>query len=119
MVPQEDENERRCLNTLQTNLTGSLARTWYARQPNGSYKDGHDLIPLSAPAKSLNSFAKIVRKLCARLPSKKPRTCAILKKLGKTRDRRGNLANKLVSGLFADAGEDLPPYSLHLAHVEA
>jgi hypothetical protein len=51
--------------------------------------------------------------------AKKPRRSAILEKLGKTGDRRGNLADKLVSGLLADIGEDLPPDCLHLAYAEA
>ena len=47
------------------------------------------------------------------------RRCKILEKLGKTGDRRGNLADKFVSGLLADIGEDFPPDCLHLAHAEA
>jgi hypothetical protein len=88
-------------------------------KPNGSYKDRHDLVPLMAPARSLNALAKILRKSCARYPrKKKPRHPNILEKLGKTGDRRGNLADKFVSGLLADIGEDLPPDCLHLAHAE-
>src|SRR3984893_11885058 len=63
----------------------------------------------------LKSYANPVRDIRA----KKPRRSTILEKLGKTGDRRGNLANKLVSGLLADIGEDLPPDCLHLAHAEA
>src|SRR3984893_11931101 len=48
-----------------------------------------------------------------------PSRSKVLEKLGKTGDRRGNLADKFVSGLLADIGEDFPPDCLHLAHAEA
>ena len=63
---------------------------------------------LPAPTNSVRDFR-----------AKKPRRSAILEKLGKTGDRRRNLADKLVSGLLADIGEDLPPDCLHFAHAEA
>ena len=79
----------------------------------------HDLVPLLAAARSLKDLAKNLRKSWARDPRKKPRRSPILEKLGKTGDRRGNLADKFVSGLLADIGKDLPPDGLHLAHAEA
>jgi hypothetical protein len=89
-------------------------------KPNGSYENRHDLVPLLAPARSLNALAKILRKSRSRYPrKKKPRRPNILEKLGKTWDRRGNLADKFVSSLLADIGEDLPPDCLHLSHAKA
>src|ERR1700720_1383779 len=74
-------------------------------------------------ARAAELFKKPLLKSCANpardFRAKKPRRSAILEKLGKTGDRRGNLADKLVSGLLADVGEDLPPDCLHLSHAEA
>jgi hypothetical protein len=86
-------------------------------KPNDSYKDRHDLVPLLAPTSSLKALAKILPKSGA--TAQKPCRSTILEKLRKTGDRRSNLADKFVSGLLADMGEDLPPDCLHLAHAEA
>src|SRR6202040_1483670 len=48
-----------------------------------------------------------------------PSRSKVLEKLGNTGDRRGNLADKFVSGLLAEMGEDFPPDCLHFAHAEA
>jgi hypothetical protein len=107
--------------------SGGFPEAGYGHKPCGSYKDRHDLVSLPAPTKSLKAVAKILPKSCARYPRKKAPPfhnsreirSTILEKLGKTGDRRGNLADKFVSGLLADIGEDLPPDYLHLSHAEA
>jgi hypothetical protein len=74
-------------------------------------------------ARAAELFKKPLLKSCANpardIRAKKPRRSTILEKLGKTGDRRGNLADKFVSGLLADIGKDLPPDCLHLTHAEA
>src|SRR5580704_4221066 len=74
-------------------------------------------------ARAAELFKKPLLKSCANpardIRAKKPRRSTILEKLGKTGDRRGNLADKFVSGLLADIREHLPPDGLHLAHAEA
>jgi hypothetical protein len=88
-------------------------------KPNGAYKDTHDLVRLLAPTRSF-TLAEIFTQILCEISAQNSRAVpGFLEKLGKTGDRRGDLADKLVSGLFADIGEDLPPDGLHLGHAEA
>jgi hypothetical protein len=109
-VSQDDQKRK----TLLQQVANQFHQEPYPKlvmliEPNGSYKDS------MIASRTDEIFSKPSRSIRA----KKPCHSKILEKLGKTGNRRDNLAYNFVSGLLADKGKDLPPDCLHLAHAEA